>query len=277
MKRTFAVCLLSTVLANGGCKFAVEHPAATTGIVGGALGLSMCELASSDHTTCALAGGGAAALLAGVTALAMWLGTTGEDSILQPSPDAPVDPIRVRRAPHGPEGAIAGAPATPTAMPTPALPAGPVPAYLEKAPALQVRSDGAIVPAPAEDQAVAASYAKSPVRGPLSDGARITILTARTRYRLGEEVRVIHVLEAPTPGKDLYVMGPKEIYAEYVDGVERTGKQPTAGYDGAVVASPGADFHYEVTSYRFDKPGPHRIQWRADGRESNVIEIEVAP
>jgi hypothetical protein len=153
-----------------------------------------------------------------------------------------------------------------------------IPDYLKEPPQLFARSGTAIVPAPPGDHAVAATYARSPARGPLHDGARITILTERTKYKVGDEVRVIHVLEAPEPGRELYVMGPKAIYSEYVDGVERTPPPAAPGsYDGRVLQSPGVDWNYEVTTYRFTAPGPHRIQWRADGRESNVIEIEVAP
>jgi hypothetical protein len=261
------------IAASGGCGFAVRHPAVTAGIVAGSMTLGMCELATDEHRSCFLAAGGAGAALGLRAAGALWLGTTGEDSFLQPPP-APVPPVRRRRAQARP---VPAAPATPAA-PTAAAAAATVPDYLKEPPELFARSGGSIVPAPPGDHAVAATYATSSVRGPLHDGARITILTGRTKYQVGEEVRVIHVLEAPEPGRTLYVMGPKPIYSEYVDGVERTppppGPQP---YDGRVVPSPGVDWNYEVTTYRFQRPGPHRIQWRADGRESNVIELEIVP
>lgn len=264
--------------AGGGCGFAVRHPAVTAGTVIGSLTLATCELASSEHGSCFAASGVAGVTLALITAGALWLGSTGEDSILQPPPD-PVPPVR-RAAQERP----ATGPAAPGAAP-PATAAAPavIPEYLKAPPQLLARSGEAIVPAPPGDQAVAATYARSPVRGPLHEGARITILTERTKYKVGEEVRVIHVLEAPEPGRELQVMGPKPIYSEYVDGVERTPPVPAAPapapapYDGRVVPSPGVDFNYEVTTYRFTAPGPHRIQWRAEGRESNVIELEVTP
>lgn len=283
MTRTAVAAALALALAvpAGGCGFAVRHPAITAGIVGGTLGLSTCELAGADHKACLLVGGGTAAFLGLVAATALWLGSTGEDSILQPPPDTE-PPLRRRRAQARPPGTTTGAAtgaATGTATPAPA-PAAPavIPDYLKQPPELYARAGASIVPAPPGDQAVAATYARSAARGPLHDGARITILTERTTYKVGEEVRVIHVLEAPDPGRELYVMGPKAIYNEYVDGVDRTGPPPSPQvYDGRVLPSPGADFNYEVTTYTFAAPGPHRIQWRDGGRESNVIELQVAP
>jgi hypothetical protein len=269
--RALAVALAAAVAVSGGggCGFAVRHPAATVAIVTGTMTLGTCELASDEHGSCFLAAGGAGAALGLIAAGALWLGSTGEDSILQPPPD----PVPSRRPAQA-------RPGTASPPPRPAAPAAPaaIPAYLEAPPPLFARTATSIVPAPPGDHAVAATYARSPVRGPLHDGARITILTERTTYKIGEEVRVLHVLEAPAPGRELYVMGPKPIHGEYVDGVERTppppGPQP---YDGRVLPSPGVDWSYEVTTYRFTTAGPHRIQWRADGRESNVLELEVVP
>ncbi|HSK03014.1 MAG TPA: hypothetical protein VK932_17305 [Kofleriaceae bacterium] len=274
--RTFALGGALAIAGSAGCGFAVRHPAVTVGVVAGAMTLGTCELATDEHGACFLAAGGAGAALGLIAAGALWLGSTGEDSILQPPPD-PVPPVRRRSAQAPPVAAPPTASAAPAAPTAPAAPAA-IPDYLKEPPQLFARSGGSIVPAPPGDHAVAATYAASPVRGPLHDGARITILTERTKYKVGEEVRVIHVLEAPEPGHTLHVMGPKPIYSEYVDGVERTpphpGPQP---YDGRVAPSPGVDWSYEVTTYRFQAPGPHRIQWRADGRESNVIELEIVP
>jgi hypothetical protein len=266
MKRALAVLLL--VVAASGCGFAVKHPAITAGIVGGAMGLSTCELASDDHTACLKVGGVAAALLGLVTVGALWLGGNGDESILQPGLEEQVQPIE-----RTPRHAKLKPPAPP---PEPTKPM-PIPDYLKQPPELSIRSGNDIVRAPAEDQTTAATYAGSTARGPLAAGARITILTSRTSYKLGEEVRVIHVLEAPEPGVQLFVMGPKAIFGEYVDGVERTPPQPGPQvYDGRVLDSPGADFNYDITIYKFDTPGPHRIQWRDAGRESNVLQIDVA-
>jgi len=274
MRRAPATALalaLTVSISGGGCGFAVKHPAVTAGVVTGSIVLGACELESPEQRACLIASGGAGALMGLIAAGALWLGSTGEDSILQPPPD-PVPPV---------ERPAQARPTPPPAPPVvPVAPAAPavIPDYLKQPPQLSARSGTSIVPAPPGDQAVAATYARSPIRGPLKDGVRITILTERAKYKVGDEVRVIHVLEAPEPGRELYVMGPKAIYSEYVDGVERTPPPPGAQtYDGAVVPSPGADFNYEVTTYRFTAPGVHRIQWRADGRESNVIELEVAP
>ena len=49
-------------------------------------------------------------------------------------------------------------------------------------------------------------------------GTRLTILAKKNRYRVNEEVRIIHVLEVVEPGHRLFVMGPKPIYGEYIDG-----------------------------------------------------------
>ncbi|HWO24086.1 MAG TPA: hypothetical protein VNO30_35330 [Kofleriaceae bacterium] len=276
--RAFAlsgVLALATATAAGGCGFAVKHPAVTGGLVVGGMMLGACELETSEHRTCLLASGGAGVIIGLITVGALWLGSTGEDSILQPPPD-PVEPVR-RPAQERPGGAAAGAGAGGAPAGTPAVPAV-IPDYLKAPPQLFARSGESIVPAPPGDHAVAATYATSSARGPLHEGARITILTERAKYKVGEEIRVIHVLEAPEPGRDLYVMGPKAIYNEYVDGVLRTPPPPAPGsYDGRVVPSPGVDWNYEVTTYQFTAPGPHRIQWRDGGRESNVIELEVTP
>lgn len=265
---------VALALAGGGCGFAVRHPAVTAGLVSGSLTLGTCELASPEHGACFAAGGAAGAALGLIAAGALWLGSTGEDSVLQPVPEPapPIRPAQARPAPGGP------APGTAPGGPAPGAAPAASPDYLKEPPQLFARSGASIVPAPPGDLAVAASYARSPARGPLHDGARITILTERAKYKVGEEVRVIHVLEAPEPGRELYVMGPKPIDSEYVDGVLRTPPPPAPGtYDGRVLPSPGVDWNYEVTTYRFTAPGPHRLQWRADGRESNVIELEVAP
>ena len=46
--------------------------------------------------------------------------------------------------------------------------------------------------------------------------------------------------------------------------------------------SPWADYNYEITSYRFGKPGRHTIQWKGGdpsgeslGIKSNVLAITV--
>ncbi len=68
---------------------------------------------------------------------------------------------------------------------------------------------------------------------------------------MNEPVRVIHVLEVFAKGEDLFVMGPKPITGEWVDGTRVTPEVPTWGafttmdvYDGLrrrVMQSPALD------------------------------------
>jgi len=160
-------------------------------------------------------------------------------------------------------------------LPTVTVPT--IPDYLAKAPELWMRAGTDIVRAPAADNALAATYARSLLRvRPLVDGRRIAILTASTRVRVGEPVRVIHVLDAADPGLDVYVMGPKAITDERIDG--GAGSADTIiplEYDGAVVKSPHADWNYDITTYTFATPGRHTIVWHLGTLGSNVLEIDV--
>ena len=150
---------------------------------------------------------------------------------------------------------------------------------------LYARDDaGGIVDAPAADMAVLRGYPqwkdKGLPTGPF--GERLTILTAKQVVLPGEEVRVIHVHEAPQAGVELFVMGPKAIYGEYVDGVlaSKAAAAPPLPYDGAVVKSPGADHNYEVSVHRLPR-GVHTIEWRFATLSgpavlrSNVLTVEV--
>src|SRR5947208_1571653 len=87
------------------------------------------------------------------------------------------------------------------------------------------------------------------------------------RCRLGEQVRVLHVLEAIAPGVQVFVMGPKPIYDEFVDG--KNARLRSAGfwdvYDGRVLDGPTVDFNYDITAYRFETLGRHTIQWKGGG------------
>jgi hypothetical protein len=162
----------------------------------------------------------------------------------------------------------------------------PIPKYLQNRPdELWVRNGDEIVRSPREDVEVARAYAYSDSqhKGGIRDGQRITIMTAKTEYRIGEKVRVVHVLEASEPGHELWVMGPKSVQEEYVDGRLASSPRSLAWfYDGAVLESPGADFNYEITVYTFTKPGAHTILWKGGeyftpdpGLTSNVLHIEV--
>jgi hypothetical protein len=161
--------------------------------------------------------------------------------------------------------------------------ADPTPEHLKHFPGLYIRVGDKIVDAPAADVAVAKGYAAFPDKGKVRKGVRITLLTARLQVAVNQEVRVIHVYEAVEKGHDVYVMGPKFVCEEYLDGVLAT--QPWKGpgvYDGAVMKSPWADYNWDITSYRFKEPGRHTIVWKGGdpgeesvGLESNTLVIEV--
>jgi hypothetical protein len=146
-----------------------------------------------------------------------------------------------------------------------------------------VRDGNEIKPAPEADQKVARGYPAWPDKGALTDGRRITIMTSRTTVAVNEPIRIVHVAETVRPDDELYVMGPKQVYGEYVDGKLASAALPAGDdplippglYDGAVVASPAADYNYEITSYRLDAPGMHEIQWKLGPLTSNVLRVEV--
>jgi hypothetical protein len=145
---------------------------------------------------------------------------------------------------------------------------------------LYTRDGDRIVFASAADLAVARGYDGSHEKGEEKDGIRLTLLTARRRVMVGEKVRVIHVLEASGP-TDVYIMGPKDVYGEYVDGVPVTPAPPTTDYpwlgiyNGAVIKGPYADFHYNITEYEWSTPGRHQIEWRLGSLQSNRLEMDV--
>jgi hypothetical protein len=150
-------------------------------------------------------------------------------------------------------------------------------------PRLYVRDGDRIVEAPDADQAVVDGYAEWEPKGEVRDGVRLTIMAASTEYRPGEPMRVIHVLEATEPGVLLYVMGPKPVLGEYVDGELRTPDVPAgvdplvpANYDGRVLAGPGIDVNWEITEYRFDEPAEHTVHWRPGSHESNELIVTVS-
>jgi len=158
-----------------------------------------------------------------------------------------------------------------------------IPSYLSRWPGLYVRDGNQIVAAPEEDISVARNYPIWRDKGQITDGKRLTILTKKTAYQVNEEVRIIHVVEVTEPGHTVYVMGPKPIYGEYMDGQLVTERLPAmedplapSTYHGAVLPSPAVDYNYDITSYSFSKPGTHSFQWRLGPLESNVLTLEVA-
>ncbi len=133
------------------------------------------------------------------------------------------------------------------------------------------------------DQSTApAFYEQWDDKGPVVSGYRITILSTKTTYSVGEVVRVAHVCESVERDAQLFVMGPKPVLGEYVDGRLAT-DAPAAdedplhpsSYDGRVLAGPGIDTNYEIAHYRFEVPGHHTIQWRASPYVSNTLDLDV--
>ena len=133
------------------------------------------------------------------------------------------------------------------------------------------------------DSPLVRSYANWPDKGKVIDGRRITIMTENLSYQQNEEVRILHVLEATDPGYEVYVMGPKRVFNEYVNdklqGDESSNDQtdPFAPeeYDGRVLDSPATDFNYDATVYSFTEPGVYEICWQPGKWKSNTLKINV--
>jgi hypothetical protein len=157
-----------------------------------------------------------------------------------------------------------------------------IPAHLQRWPGLFVRENGRIVEASAADQAVARGYPQWPDKGPLKEGRRITVMARKTAYASDEEIHVIHVYEVSVPDQQMYVMGPKPVYGEYLDGKLSTREPPPAedpfaptNYNGRVLVSPAVDYNYDITRYKLD-PGRHQLYWSAGGLRSNTLEFDQA-
>ena len=152
-----------------------------------------------------------------------------------------------------------------------------IPEYLTRWPGLYMRQGDCIIEALPDDIEVAKGYPTLSDKGPVRQGRRITIMCLKRRYRVGEEVRVIHVLEAMEPGQEIFIMGPKVVCGEYLDGRAMTADTcgDAQAYDGAVLKSPGVDYNYDITSYRFDTPGRHQIYWQMGELRSNTLELDV--
>ncbi len=146
---------------------------------------------------------------------------------------------------------------------------------------LSVRRGDDLVDAPEADQTLAKTYPDWPAKGPATDGVALTIMTAKTSYAIGEEIRVVHVLDVSVPGRGVYIMGPKVANDEFVDGARTTPPPeiPTypwvGNYDGVVLPSPAIDFNYDITTYRSTTAGTHTLEWRLGGLRSNRIAIRV--
>jgi hypothetical protein len=139
------------------------------------------------------------------------------------------------------------------------------------------------VDAPESDQRIIRDYPFWVAKGPLIDGTRVTLTTAALHYSAGEAIRIAHIVEETGKGRTLYVMGPKVIRDEFVNDILATSATQNPGdypwlpmsYDGVVESSPGIDYNFEITQYRFDQPGIYRIQWRPGHYRSNILFITV--
>jgi hypothetical protein len=145
---------------------------------------------------------------------------------------------------------------------------------------MTVRDGDKLVDAPAADVAVARGYADWPAKGAEVDGVRLTLMTAKTDYKAGEPVRVIHFVDVSVPGRGVYVMGPKRPANEFVDAQLATvppeiPDYPWVGdYDGVVLQSPAIDYNYDVTSYTLPA-GTHTIVWKLGALVSNTVTVTV--
>jgi hypothetical protein len=157
-----------------------------------------------------------------------------------------------------------------------------VPIHLRRWPGLYVREGDRIVAASEEDAAVARSYPQWPDKGLILNGQRLSIMTERHRYQVNEEIRVIHVFEVLDSGYQIYVMGPKPVYGEYVDERLATDlpSDPDAAlrpprYDGVTLPSPAVDYNFDITTYKFADPGIHEIYWKLGALKSNTLLLEI--
>jgi len=134
-----------------------------------------------------------------------------------------------------------------------------------------------------EDEALVRDYPQWREKGAVADGRRITLMTAQSSVRCGEEIRVVHVAEALDAGSHLFLMRAKQVAGETVDGKPATPAalatddpfRPNSLYDGPVTFGPGVDSGWQVTRYRFDRPGEHEIVWKPGSLVSNGLQITV--
>lgn len=141
---------------------------------------------------------------------------------------------------------------------------------------------GFIIDAPQADQAIIRDYPFWIDKGPIAGGTRLT-QPRRAVVTVGELVRVAHIVEECAAGRTLYPVGPKPIRDEFIDGALVTASTAARGdfpwlpdvYDGEAAPSPGIDDNFEITEYRFELAGDHRIQWCPGGYRSNVLGLTV--
>lgn len=95
------ITALALIVSLSSCAFAVKHPAATAGIVGGTLGFSSCEIGTDldAHGACAVVGAGAALLLGGAVFVAMLLGGEGNTVLIDPADEPRPEPPSIDDVP----------------------------------------------------------------------------------------------------------------------------------------------------------------------------------
>ncbi len=150
-------------------------------------------------------------------------------------------------------------------------------------------SQWTIVDSPESDLRVAKAYPYDENKGPIENSRRATIMAAKTQYAIGEEVRIIHVMEVLKKGSYVHRSGPKTVYGEYINNALTSKSLEDATRDNhefdTLVGSPGVEFFCATTSYRFARPGLYKIEWHGGGagyydgkpNTSNILNILVMP
>jgi len=157
----------------------------------------------------------------------------------------------------------------------------PIPEHLKRWPGLYVRQKGEIIEASEEDVELAKQYPIWKDKGAFKSDRRVTILCQKEEYTIDEAIRVIHVLESLNKADQVYIMGPKQVYGEYVD--EKLVTEAASGeypwipgsYRGKTLLAPAVDYNYEMTTYTFSEAGEHSIQWRLGDLLSNTLRIKI--
>ncbi len=119
-------------------------------------------------------------------------------------------------------------------------------------------------------------------KGPIKNQRRLTITCQKTIFKINEAIRIAHYIEELDSGQIIYGMGPKQITNEFVNDSLCTpssldSNTPWLGltYDGEVTDSPGLDYNFEITTYRFSKEGTYTIYWKPGDYCSNGLIIYV--
>lgn len=138
---------------------------------------------------------------------------------------------------------------------------------------------GSIAEAPVSRLALEKTYRAAENKGKVMYGMRRTILTQKRRYKVGEPVRVFHVLESVRDGIEMGLGGPNRICSEYVDDKLADNKKCGGSYfvSESVVRHPIVIFNFDVSNYCFNEPGKHTISWKFMQGESNLIKLNIEP